>query len=266
MSVSRLAATLLVALATAAHAQAPAATPAAAATPAPAPSAAPTPPAPSASHADSPIAQARERFDFGDYAAVIAMLGPLVENDARDLPLQADRIEALRVYGIACVLTDRRVAAEGAFLLLLREEPSTQFDPRLVRPEAVAFFEDVRVRHRAELLAVYRKTRPRYHWFLNLIPTVGQFQNRQPTKGFVFGGVELALLGGYVTSYALLTKYGGGDHTFTGHDDVASLGKPIEYTCYILLLGVTAAGIIDGFVVGARRQRTERLTEQRLGL
>src|ERR1700749_4421122 len=116
------------------------------------------------SHAQSPIADAIERFDFGDYEAVGTRLGPIVENGGRELPLQVDRIEALRVYGIACTLTDRKTAAEGAFLLLLREEPKTQLDARLVRPEAVAFFDEVRSRHREELLAVYRRTVPRYNW------------------------------------------------------------------------------------------------------
>jgi hypothetical protein len=214
----------------------------------------------------SPIAQALDRFDFGDYDGVIALLGPLVENGARDLPLQVDRIEALRVYGIACVLTNRRVAAEGAFLLLLREEPATQLDPRLVRPEAVGFFEDVRARHRHELVDVYRKTRPRYHWFLNLIPTAGQFQNRQPTKGFLFGAAELTLLAGYVTSYGLLSTYSGNDRTFGNHKNIYDDAKPIQYTCYAALFAVTAAGIIDAFVVGARHARAERAVEQRIGL
>jgi hypothetical protein len=222
-------------------------------------------PPPSSPHFGSPIAQALDRFDFGDYEGVIALLGPLVENGAQSLPLQVDRIEALRVYGIACVLTNRHVAAEGAFLLLLREEPSTRLDPRLVRPEAVAFFEDVRSRHRRELVELYRRTRPRYHWVLDLIPTAGQFQNRQPTKGFIFGGLELTLLAGYVTSYGLLRTYGEGDHTFPGHTAVADYAKPIQYTCYGLLLSVTVAGIVDAFIVGARQQRAEREQEQRLG-
>ena len=95
--------------------------------------------------AQSPSAalqRARDEFDFGKYEEVVAGLRPLVEalELARELPEKADRLEALRVYGIACTLTGRRTAAEGAFLLLLREEPSTQLDPALVRPEAVAFF------------------------------------------------------------------------------------------------------------------------------
>ena len=118
------------------------------------------------------LKRARDEFDFGKYESVVVGLRPIVEalELTRELPEKADRLEALRVYGIACTLTGRRTAAEGAFLLLLREEPSTRLDPALVRPEAVAFFEEVRGRHRAELLAAYRKNRRPYYWALDLDP------------------------------------------------------------------------------------------------
>ena len=195
---------------------------------------------------------------------MVTLLRPIVENGAHELPLQVDRIEALRAYGIACTLSDRKTAAEGAFLLLLREEPKTRLDPALVRPEAVAFFEEVRSRHRDELLAVYRKTRPRYYWVLNLLPTVGQFQNRQLTKAFVFGGMELALLGGTIVTYSLLNQYQGGDRTFTGHGGMYDPLRGLNYACFAALLAVTAGGIVDGFVVGTRRERREREAEARL--
>src|SRR5262249_10644248 len=128
-------------------------------------SAAPTPPTaariaatPTAATAATPAAtikSARDEFDFGNYERVVERLRTLVESleISHELPEKADRLEALRVYGIACTLTGRRTAAEGAFLLLLREDPATRLDPALVRPEAVAFFEEVRGRHRAQLLA-----------------------------------------------------------------------------------------------------------------
>ena len=232
---------------------------------APPPPSAPVAPEPAQlSHAESPIADALERFDFGDYEAVVNRLRPIVENGARELPLQVDRIEALRVYGIACTLTDRKTAAEGAFLLLLREEPQTRLDPRLVRPEAVAFFEEVRSRHREELLAVYRRTVPRYNWALDLVPAVGQFQNHQRAKGFVIGGLELALLGGTIVTYSLLTHFEGHDHTFAGHESLYTSARGINITCFTALLAVTAYGIIDAFVVGAQRRHREQDTEARL--
>lgn len=216
-------------------------------------------------HAGSPIAEALDEFDFGDYEGVVARLRPLVDRGARELHERADRIEALRVYGIACTLTDRKAAAEGAFLLLLREEPSTRLDPALVRPEAVAFFDQVRARHRAELLAAYRRTRPRYHWWLNLVPTAGQFQNRQLAKGFAIGGTELALLAGNLVTGVLLDRWQGDQHTFPEHRDAFGPLRAVNIASFAALLAVTVYGIVDGFVVGARRQERERQIEARIG-
>jgi hypothetical protein len=220
-------------------------------------------------HAGSPIAQALDEFDFGDYESVVMRLRPLVdalEQLTRELPDKADRFEALRVYGIACTLTGRKTAAEGAFLLLLREEPSTRLDPALVRPEAVAYFDEVRARHREELLAAYRKTRPRYFWALDLIPVAGQFQNKQWKKAVVLGSIEVALLAGTAITYGLLGRYEGDHHTFDGHEGMYDPLRYTNFVCFGALLAVTAGGIIDAFIFGQKRRERERRVEARLGL
>jgi hypothetical protein len=104
------------------------------------------PPSPSSPSPEKALAAARERLDFGDFEAVVQMLRPVVEAGGAELPWRQDRIEALRAYGIACALTGRRTAAEGAFVLLLDEAPTIRFDPALVRPEAVVLLEIVRAR------------------------------------------------------------------------------------------------------------------------
>jgi hypothetical protein len=217
---------------------------------------------------DAALKTARDEFDFGNYEGVVARLRPFVEalELVRELPQKADRLEALRVYGIACTLTARKTAAEGAFLLLLREEPSTRLDPALVRPEAVAFFDEVRARHRAELLAVYRKNRRPHYWALDLIPLVGQMQNRQWKKAIVFGAIELALLATNVTTGVLLANYEGPMHDFSGHHGAFEPLRDVNWISFGLLLGVTTTGLIDAFVVGARRADRDRQTEERLGL
>jgi hypothetical protein len=219
----------------------------------------------------SPVEQlkvAANDFDFGNYEAVVARLRPMVESlaVAGAFPGKADRLEALRLYGIACTLTRRDTAAEGAFLLLLREEPRTRLDARLVPSEAVSFFDQVRARHKSELLAAYRQTRPRYSFALDLIPIAGQLQNRQWKKGIAFGSVELGLLFGTVTTGALLLSWQGDNHTFPGHTHDYG---PLRYTnniCFGALLAVTAAGVIDAFVVGSRRREREKQFESQLGL
>jgi hypothetical protein len=215
-------------------------------------------------HAGSPIAEALDRFDFGDYETVVTLLRPLVENGVRALPQDIDREEALRVYGIACTLTERRAAAEGAFLLLLRDDPTLRLDPRLVRPEAVAFYEEVRARHRDELLALHRRNRPRYRWYLNLLPAVGQLQNHQYGKAIAFGSVELTLLATTFVTYGLLTHYEGKDHTFASHGGLYEPLRDVNIVAFTALLTITTAGIIDALVIGRRRERRERDREARI--
>jgi hypothetical protein len=229
--------------------------------------AAPTPAATVAQspHAGSPIAAALDEFDFGDYESVVERLRPLAENGARTLPNAADREEALRVYGIACTLTDRRTAAEGAFLLLLRQQPSLHLDPALVRPEAVAFFEEVRARHRQELVTAYRKGKPRYYFILDVLPLVGQIQNREWRKLAAVGAAEAVLLASSIVTGALLGKWQGNDYTFQGHVGAYEPMRVVNGLSFGLLLGVTTYGIIDGFVVGARRQQAERKQELLVG-
>ncbi|MGZ3443195.1 MAG: hypothetical protein ACXVDD_26925 [Polyangia bacterium] len=228
--------------------------------------------APIAPGPDAALRSARDEFDYGNYEAVVARLRPLVEalELVRELPQKADRLEALRVYGIACTLTGRKTAAEGAFLLLLREEPSTRLDAALVRPEAVAFFDEVRARHRAELLSAYRKNRRPHYWALDLIPLAGQMQNRQWKKAIVFGAIELLLLATNITTGALLAHYEGDTHDFMPNGvDRTKLYEPLRDVNWIsfgLLLGVTAGGIVDAFIVGGRRAERDRQTEARLGL
>jgi hypothetical protein len=208
------------------------------------------------------LRQAQERFDFGDYEGVVQLLRPIVDEEA-PLPL-VDRSEALRIYGIACVLTGRRVAAEGAFVLLLRAEPRTELDPTLVRPEAVSFFEEVRARWRAELVAAYRRNRGKRYTILNFLPPAGQFQNHQRAKGYAVGAAEVALLATNITTGVLLNQWETSTHEFPGHKDAAHAMIPINIASFAALLSVVVYGIVDGLVVGHRLSVEERRDERRL--
>jgi hypothetical protein len=209
------------------------------------------------------VRAAAGRYELGDYEGVVLALRPLVDADAPGLP-KADRVEALRNYGIACVLTGRRVDAEGAFLLLLRADPRSELDPTLVRPEAATFFVAVRERYRTELVNAYRKNRGRRYAFLNLLPPVGQFMNHQRTKGSLLLAGELALLATNLVSGGLLNQWQGPHHLFTGHESAARALGPVNIASFALLLGVVAYGIIDGFVVGHRLTLDERQKEKKL--
>jgi len=218
----------------------------------------------SAAAARGPLGPALERFEFGDYEGAVVLLRPLVDRGGDELPSQADRLEALRTYGIACTLTGRRVAAEGTFQLLLGAAPSTRLDARLVRPEAVSFFDEVRHRYREEQLAAFRKSHPRRYTILNFLPPAGQFQNRQRAKGYAIGAAEAALLAVNIATGVVLAEWEGPNRLFLGHADDVGAMKGANYFSFAALLSVVVYGIVDGLVVGHRLTVEERGTEARL--
>ncbi len=207
---------------------------------------------------------ALQQFAFGDYEGVVRELEVLVER-GRKMHLPApDRLEALRAYGIACAMVDRRTAAEGAFLLLLEAAPDTLLDPALVRPEAVEIFDAVRARNRDTLFAAYRRGRGRRYAVLNLLPPAGQLQNRDFTKGYALLGTEIALVALNLTTGLLLRSWEGEHQDFPGHEAAARALRPVNWLSFGALIGVVVYGIIDGFVIGHRRNKEERAVEKRL--
>ena len=209
------------------------------------------------------VRRALERYELGDYEGVVQALRPLVDVDAPGLSA-ADRVEALRTFGIASVLTGRRVAAESAFVLLLRADPRSELDRTLVRPEAADFFEQVRARYRAELVQIYKKSHGKRYAILNLLPPAGQFQNRQRGKGYGLLAAEIALLATNITTGVLLNEWEGPNHLFTGHEDTARALIPVNIASFAVLLSVVAYGIVDGFVVGHKLTLQEKREERRL--
>jgi hypothetical protein len=151
--------------------------------------------APALAHASQPspeqiLAAAEQQLEYGDYEGIVAALGPIAEDGGRSLPSRLDRVEALRVYGIASALLNHKVAAEGAFLQMLDEKPDIRFDPKRIRPEAVALLESVRMRFppvRQPLLRL--PLSPEMKWGTALIVTGGSIG----AVGVVTGLTALAL-------------------------------------------------------------------------
>ncbi len=221
------------------------------------------PPPPVADSLGTRLHRALDRFEFGDYEAVVAELEALVERGARELP-SADRLEVLRAYGISCALVGRPTAAEGAFLLLLEADPRAVLDRHNVRPEAVAVFDSVRVRRSQALLAAYRRGKAKRYLLLNLIPPAGQFQNRDHGKAYTLLALELSLLATNITTGSLLYAWRGDNQDFPGHEESARFLRPLNWVSFGVLVTCVVYGIIDGFVVGHRRSHEEGLVEQRL--
>jgi hypothetical protein len=170
------------------------------------------------------VERAMQQLEFGDYEGVVKLLEPLVDNGATSLVLRQERIEALRTYGIACAMTRRRASAEGAFALLVKEQPTIRFDPSLVRPEAIDLLEMVRARFVA-------------------VPGRGP---RRLSRGTI-AGTALVAVGGAMTLTGLTLD------ALALHDQLSSTSFPGSANLYSEYAGIVLTGtavILTGVGLG----------------
>lgn len=209
--------------------------------PSPSPSTSRAPPAPS--DATTALERARAAYEYGDIDEMVEFARQVAEGRLRPSPAQ--RASALRYLGIGLFLTGRAEGAETAFFELLRLRPESRLDPQTTRPDAVAFFEQVRLRYAEPLRAAARASnRKTFAW--NLLPPAGQFQNGYTARAITIGGIELAALGTAITSFVLLKRWEGPNHTFPGREDQASAARIVNWTSVGVLCAAFIVGVIDG--------------------
>jgi tetratricopeptide (TPR) repeat protein len=230
----------------------PAAAPADEAPPAAAPAPAPAPPAATLPAPRDPrlaLRRGLEAFEYGQYAKAVALLRPLVEEER----LQgADRIQALRAYGVSLFLLGRRGGAEAAFLMLLREDPTARLDPALVPPEVIAFLDEVRARHQAVIQRAAKARRPSA-WF-NLLPPLGQFQNGHKGKAWLVLALEVTFLTIDITTYWVARSMPRSDGTVASEGKFNAI-KTLNLVSFCLLAGTIVYGVVDGFYYHGVRER-----------
>jgi hypothetical protein len=123
----------------------------------------------------------------------------------------------------------------------------------------VTFFDDVRVRHAAEL----RAHRPhKRNWVWTLLPPVSQFQDGRVVKGSILGGVMLAFLATNVTTFAVLEAWCSSntdtcDQT-TNHTRAARDLRTINLISGVGFIATYLYGVYDG-VAAYRRATREQL-------
>jgi hypothetical protein len=195
------------------------------------------------------LSEAQARLNAGDYYEARELTAPLLEDESL---ARADRAEALRLNGLAAFFLGDRAAAEASLLAFLELEPEAHLDPALVPPVGIAFFEDVRNRHWAEISQFLPRPKRRGHWAVNLIPPFGQFQNGDRGKGWALLTTELLLGATAVTTYVILRQDCSGSSCKDPGSD-RSL-RTVNLTSCGLLAGVWIYGMIDGYVGWRRRE------------
>ena len=244
----------LLLLASTAHAQSPttdggADQPPAAPTPPPIPT---TPPPEYATPtAANMLAEANRAAMAGDWHRVAQLVNSTAHVSTADL------IEAHRLLGLAYFFLGSRPEAEQEFLAYLRLDLDARLDPALVPPEAVAFFEDVRARHAAELRALRPKPKIKRSLVLELLPPFGQIQNGETTKAWVLGGMLGTFAIANIGSFALLSSWcsskDGTCDQSGNHVASARTMRTINLTSGAALILTYLYGVYDGVTVGRRQ-------------
>jgi hypothetical protein len=197
--------------------------------------------------------EARRALDEGEFDRAAKLSTAALEGKLEPEALAA----AWRVRGLALFYAGREAEAAPALLEYLKLEVDARLDPAFHTPEAVAFFEKVRTDNAVEL-AGYRPEPDQRRMIVALLPPFGQFQNKEPAKGWVLAGLEVSLLATNLTALALVSRWCGGDGTCGDRTDDARTARAVLLASGWTLAAVIAYGAIDGMVGYRRWQRTQR--------
>jgi hypothetical protein len=213
------------------------------------PPAAPAPPA----DADAALQRARAAYEYGEMEMVVDSARLVAEG--RLHPSPAQRAQALRYLGIGLFLTGRQEGAETAFFDLLRLRPRARIDATTTRPDVVAFFEDVRRRHAAEINEA-ASNRPGKSLALAFLPPISQFQSGHKARGFTIAALEVLSLAGAIATNLQLRSWDSQypNHTFApppgmpgpSHAEAAKTLKTLNYVSVAVLFTTVIVGIVDG--------------------
>ncbi len=212
------------------------------------------------------LRSAHNTFEYGQFEKTVKILRPIIE---RGMKLdRADRIEALRIYGISLHLSGRKEGALIVFRKIVALDPTLRLSPRLVPPQVVESFELVRKETLKKEVRQLEPMKPKYA-VLNFFPPAGQFQNGQHIKAWSLLGAEVGLLAINAASIAILrsSKYRH-DGSFVIQDidgniveDNRTLAKTmlaVNYVSFGLLVGVFIYGVIDGYIEMRKQIKKEK--------
>jgi hypothetical protein len=203
------------------------------------------PPATLPAIAVAALDRASAAYDYGDMTQVVHSTRLIVDGALVATPGQ--RLEALRLLGIGLYLTGRPTGAESYFLELLRSSRRARLDPTTTRPEVVAFFEDIRRRHAAEIQDAAR-VRSRRSMVWNFFAPIGQFKNGDSARGVVVLGLEVASLATAVTTRLVLDSWRAEHDEFPGHTEVARTLRTLNQVSVGVLAATWVIGVTDAFL------------------
>ncbi len=223
---------------------------------------------------------AMNAYDTGEYATAEMRFSALLSKDP-PLKNKALVFEIHKYLGATLMFMGREDEAEMQFEALLREDPEYEMDPVLFPTEVLDTFTRVKIRIADELAAIQatkalmakkaedekqakkkalkekfeKASMPVYlassqqerHVVLALMPFgIGQFQNGQKLKGWLFFGGETLLLATNLTLY-VLTEYFRGRALETLSSRYVNTARSY-WTATNILAGATLAAVLAGII------------------
>lgn len=214
------------------------------------------------------IDDAKIAYVDGGYGQVVELLEPFVissesKTDLKlaKLPKEA-QVEVLRLLGVAYLLKEppEPKKAERVFVMLLKRQPDFQLVQGLHPEAAIEMLEEVKIRYADELpdrgsgggggLIYIQREVERNEFWLALMPFgVGQYQNEDMFKFWLFCGIETAALAVNVTSFTVVESLRGSDGLYTPENRQRAEGWQTAQLVSVTVLGVVmVVGIIDAIV------------------
>lgn len=212
----------------------------------------------------SDLQAAADALQLGEYesaeriSARVVLSGPSLARH--------DRAEGWRIYGLALFFLERTKQAEHALLEFLKLQPDAVLDPALVPPEAIRFFDDLRLEHADELAQYRPRPKRNRYWALNLAPPAGQFQNGDTAKAWTLTGLGVALAATNIVTFLVLKGWcdNPDDTCDEGRTDDARSLRRVNYATGAALAALYLYAVWDGFSGHRRIDREEKAAQERM--
>ena len=183
-----------------------------------------------------------------DWPTVATLIAPMqAQPELLDV---SDRAELWRLAGLVAFFEHRLTDAELEFVAYLRLEADGRLDPAVVPPEAIVYFESIRARHGAELRALrpHAKTWSALNW----LPPLGQLQNGERPKAWIFGGALVGFAAVNITSYFVLRSWCSSTtltcaSSSADHTSSAKSLRTLNVASGLGLLATYIIGVVDGY-------------------
>jgi len=224
--------------------------------------------------------KAKNAFDNGSYLEAINRFKELLEGEPPKLTSRHLRIEAHQYLGAAYIIVGKIKEGREQFEELLAIDPEFQMEPALFPTSVLDIFSEVKqkvmerrrkieelekerlekkclerlkkVKHKEERIVIEK-----HHRWISFLPFgIGQFQNGEFTKGYIFLAVESLFLTVSIVTWSIMQYLPNGEYcprefSVTQCQDIERTSEILTYINWGSLISLSIAviwGIVDALI------------------